>query len=470
MIDPQSSAPRLSAARLVCFSGLSLPLGALLLAISVYLPPFLASNIGIGLATIGSAYTLVRLLDVGVDPLLGMMMDRTRPRAGRYRPWIAAGAPVLMISVYALFEAQPGVGFTYLVFWLLIYYLGMSMLNVAHSAWGARLATDYNERSRLFGAMALGMIAGTIAILALPLAATALGWNVAHPTRLIGWMVLGLIPVVTLLLLLTIAEPATGPAASHGISWRNCRALLSQRHLIRMLLVQLTLTLGPGWAGALFLFFFTVTLEFSQAQTGTLLLSYFLAGLAGAPLIAGLAVRIGKHRALIVTTTIYAFTLAAFFFAPQGSMAIALPLLVVAGMMNAGFDLMIRSMLADVADEIQFETGRDQTSLVYGLNSAVNKVALAMGVGLSYPILEWLGFDAALGAQNSDTAIFGLRLLYVLGPTLFTMLGGACLLGWSLDAARHAAIRAELAARDASAQPSLPEQPGVAPQASLAAD
>ena len=56
--------------------------------------------------------------------------------------------------------------------------------------------------------------------------------------------------------------------------------------------------------------------------------------------------------------------------------------------------------------------------------------------------------DRAAGGNTAD-AIFGLELAYIIGPIVFVMLGGACVLGWKLDAAKHADIRVQLERRDA---------------------
>ena len=42
-----------------------------------------------------------------------------------------------------------------------------------------------------------------------------------------------------------------------------------------------------------------------------------------------------------------------------------------------------------------------------------------------------------------------MELVYIVGPIVFVMLGGACFIGYKLDARRHADIRAQLEARDA---------------------
>ena len=60
-----------------------------------------------------------------------------------------------------------------------------------------------------------------------------------------------------------------------------------------------------------------------------------------------------------------------------------------------------------------------------------------------------LGYVAKEGVKNTPEAIYRLEWVYIAGPIFFVMLGGACVMGWKLDARKHAEIRAELDRRDA---------------------
>jgi GPH family glycoside/pentoside/hexuronide:cation symporter len=50
---------------------------------------------------------------------------------------------------------------------------------------------------------------------------------------------------------------------------------------------------------------------------------------------------------------------------------------------------------------------------------------------------------------NTPEAIFSLEMAFIVGPIIFVMLGGACVIGWKLDAGKHADIRRQLDERDA---------------------
>ena len=43
------------------------------------------------LALVGLAFFIVRMLDICIDPLVAIAMDRTRTPIGRYRPWLILG-------------------------------------------------------------------------------------------------------------------------------------------------------------------------------------------------------------------------------------------------------------------------------------------------------------------------------------------------------------------------------------------
>src|SRR5690242_21712315 len=98
MADAISTSPTvvpIPPGRLVTFAAGALPVGALVTTLGVYLTNYYASHIGIPLAAVGGAFMMVRLLDISIDPLLGVAMDWTRTGMGKYRPWLAASAPLL---------------------------------------------------------------------------------------------------------------------------------------------------------------------------------------------------------------------------------------------------------------------------------------------------------------------------------------------------------------------------------------
>lgn len=446
---------RLSLLSAIAFSGATFPVSSLTLALYIYLPPYLAGHLAVPLATVGGVWAAVRLVDLFVDPVLGHVMDLTTTRFGRYRPWLAAGTPIFMIASFMLFMAPPGVKGLYVFVWLFVLYLGISILTLALWSWAASLAREYHERSRIFGILtAVGVIAGVV-ILLIPIAAPALGLGNDAGVRAMGWFVIALTPV-TIAIALWITPERVNPSAGPHFALRDYLEIAKKPEVLRLFFCQIALTLGPGWMSALYLFYFRDILAFSTQAATTLLLVYILAGVLGAPLAARVSKRIGKHRTLMATTTAFSIGLLGLLVVPKGSIPAVIPIMAWCGFMAAGFTLLITAMMADVGDEIRLQQDRERMSLLYATLTFAAKIAAACSIAITFPLLGLLGFHAAEGTANTPVALHGLQWAFLAGPVVFVMLGGVCVWGWKLDAARHADVRARLDARDAALSPVMP--------------
>lgn len=419
------------------------PIGALSIALLVYLPPHLSGDLGVSLAVVGAAFATVRVLDTAIDPALGMIMDRTRTPFGRYRLWMLVGAPIVMLGTWRLFMAPPGIGQAYLMAWLLVFYVGLSIVTLAHPAWASTLATRYHERSRLYGLMAFAGVASAFTVLAVAIAGAQAGRSSSASVHAIGWMIVAATPLLIGLAAATVREEVRPDRERHA-RLGDFLHLLTKRELVQLYLAQVLLTLGPGWMSSLYLFFARDVLGLSPVQSSILLAAYILAGLAGAPLNAHLATRIGKHRTLTLLAALYSFGLVAVLAIPHGGFAIAFGPLVWCGFMASGFDLMLRAMLADVADEVRLEQGKERTSMIFGLTVLAGKLATALSIGITFPLLQGFGYAPQAGADNTPAAIEGLKWAFIAGPIVFVMLGGATVLRWRLTATEHAKVRARL--------------------------
>lgn len=446
-----STAPNMSMLGVLAFASASIPIQALVLAISVHLPRYFASHVGLELAAVGAAFAMVRLIDIPIDVFLGMGMDRTRSRFGRYRVWLALGAPVLMAGLYGVLLADPTTSQIGLSGILLFLYVGYSMVYLSHLAWGGVLGPTYQQRSRVFGAVIGLGVAGAMAVLIIPVVMQQLGHTEGEGVRAMVWFIIGAIPVTVLLVLLTTREPIT---REHGAAFgvRDYLTLLKRGNVIRLLAADLCATLGPGWMAALYLFYFKDSRGFDTTAANLLLMIYIAAGFAGAPFAAWLANRLGKHRALMVTTTIYSLGLITVPFLPAGNFLAFAPGMFLVGAMAAGFTVMIRALTGDIADEVRLDTGREWMGLMYALTIGTTKIASGLSA-LTFVLLAAIGYQARQGAVNTPEAIQSLQLVYIVGPIFFVMLAGACFIGYRLTPERHAEIRRKLAERDAMEDP-----------------
>jgi GPH family glycoside/pentoside/hexuronide:cation symporter len=437
--DNGKSAP--SWRKLAAYASPSLPLAALGLPLVVHLPSHYAQDLGVSLGAVSLAFMLVRLVDIFFDPLLGWLMDRTRTPLGRFRPWLIAATPLLMLASYMLFMAKPGVGAAYLWFWLLVGYLGFSMGSLSQTAWGAVLSPDYNQRSRIYGWWQTGNVLGMLLILGLtPLLES--GLHLPHPAGIhgMGWFVVLLMPLTVALAASSVGEPVK--ASPHGGRLSDYLHLFRNASVRNLLVSDLLLGWAPAITGALFLFYFEQIKHVSREEANLLLLVYFVSGLLGAPLWTGLALKVGKHRALAVVCGVIIVSLLLLMAAPFTSLPLRLVVMVLGGLPFSGGALLLRAMLADVGDEIRLEGGIDRTGLLYSVFTGTRKVGDMLAVG-TFAVLGWLGFDPN-SAGNGPGALMGLQLLFIGLPCLLSALAAVVILRYPLTADRHAQIRAEL--------------------------
>lgn len=431
---------------LVAFAMPGLCVGALAVALSVYLPHYYAGHFGLGLLYVGLAFGAVRVLDTLLDPFIGIFIDRTRSRFGRYRVWLAIGAPVLMGPVYMLFAPPFPVSYVYLVGWLFAYYIGLSFVTLSHLSWASVIAPTYHERSRTFGAIQVIGVIGATAVLILPVAmARHDGSSGAGDVPAMGWFVIAAVALGVALALAFTREPVITHASDERFGLRDYWRMLSRPDMARIVVADFCLALGPGWMSALYLFYFHDARGFTIGGASRLLLIYIAAGVIGAAAMSWLARRIGKHRAQMCASTTYSLGLIAMNLLPRNDFPLAAIFMAIMGFVASAFVLLDRAMVADVGDAVRLEDGRQRISLLYSMITTTQKLATGLSIALSFGVLALIGYNPKEGAINTPAAIGGMELVYLIGPVVFVMLGGACFIGYKLDSARHAEIREQLA-------------------------
>lgn len=391
---------------------------------------------------------VVRIIDITFDPLIGGWMDRTRTRMGRYRPWLAAGAPMIMIGMLMLFTASPGVGPIYLMGWLIVAYGGWSILGLAQLALAANASPDYQERSRIYAWWQFAFMLGMVATMLIPkLLALAGRPGQAGAMNMMAWFVFVVTPLMTGFTLLMVRERGeAGDSHGGGI---GVYLRLARRADVRIVLLgELLLGLAAGTTTTLAIFFFALGKGIAPADVGLILIGQFVVALLVTPMWTWLAGRLGKHRALALAAVGSGFVQIPLYLMPGGNLLIAIAIFSLVGLFYGAIAMLPRAMIADCADANRLDTGHDSTGLLFALLIGIWKIGQALSVGLLFSILEWIDFNPALDAKNTVEALERLQLLYCFVPLSLSLVAALNLLYYPLTGARHAVIRAALAVRD----------------------
>ena len=436
---------RLGLRALVGYGAPGLPIAALGVPLYIFLPTFYATELGLSLQAIGLILFYARIWDVVTDPLIGTLSDRTTSRLGRRRPWMIASVPVLGVSVWMLFLPPEGADSTHLAIWSVGLYLGWTMLQLPHSAWGAEMSDDYHERSRIAAAREICVVVGTLIAAGMPLILKGFG----QPDDLSGTMsALGMGLAIALPVAVTIAAfsaPERMLPRIPGPDWRQgLRLVAANRPFLRLISAHLINGLGNGFAATLFVLFVTQGLD-APGEEGAVLFVYFLAGIIGVPIWLRLSHAWGKHHAWRAAMVLNCVAFLPVPFLGPGDLMIFFVVSVVSGL-AVGADLVLpSSMQADVIDVERAKTEHDRTGVYFALWGMATKLSLAGAVGIAFPVLDLAGFSAE-GPNDAD-ALLTLALLYAVAPIILKSAAFVLMSGYPLDAAAQTALRDEIRAK-----------------------
>jgi len=432
---------------IAAFAVPAVPISALGLPLVVYLPPFYAEEMGLGLAMVGTIFMITKFWDVFTDPVLGIVSDKIKTRLGRRRHWIILSVPILMLSVYRVFLPQSSVTGTYLLVWMVLLYVGYTLLTISHMSWGAELSPDYDDRSRVQGWREFALLFGMLAVLALPAAIEhLLGAKMQMKIASMGWFVIILLPITVAIAVWMVPErPVPDPPK---MSWQQAiQILLNNKPLQRLLLANLLIGLAPGIIGSLYIFFVSYVIELAEIAS-LMLLVYFVAGFLSIPGWIWISCRLEKHKTFTLAMIYGATTLPILLLVQPGSIRFSMLVLGLYGLASGAGSFLLRSMMADVTDLDNLETGAQRTGLYFSLLQLTNKIGYAAAVGITYPMLEWIGFVP--NQTNTPEAIEGLKYMFVFLPIPLTLLAALLMWNFPLDSKRQQELRRLIDERDSA--------------------
>ncbi len=423
----------------------ALPLAVLTLPFYILVPSFYAKELGLSLAAVGSALLLVRLLDALSDPIIGVLADRWRPAFGRRRSWFALASIPAVIAAWFVFVPAHNAGTQYLAFWGAILSISWTAATVPYAAWGAEISTSYTGRARVVAWRESFGVIGTV----LALSATAIVPLLGFPGQ--GSILLALAACVAIGVLISVGAavtilPEPPDDTTSQISFRQGLAHLREnRPFLRLLSAFFLNGCGNGFPATLFLFFVTDRLQ-AESSAGPLLLLYFFCGIIGVPFWLWLARKTSKHRAWAIGMVMACVCFSAAPFLASGQAGLFALVCVGTGL-SLGADLVLAPAIqADVIDVDTANTGTQRAGLYFALWGFATKLALALAVGLAFPLLSWAGFDPA-NHTRTDFGLQTLAALYAIVPIVLKI--GAIGLIWNfpIDAEAQAKLRQRIYAK-----------------------
>lgn len=440
-------ATALSHQTMACYGLPHLVHSIIILPMVLFIPAFYADDLALPLASVGSMIALSRILDVFVDPLVGILSDRYRTRWGRRKPWLVLGTPLLLLATWQLFVPTGSVSLGYLFIWSCLLFSAFSVFDLPYKAWGAELSSDYHERSRIAAWREAFGASGHVIFLVILIIMGMLG---QHGNRehlmVIALLVAGCLPFLVGLAVYRVPEPL--PEVLHEPAppgWVSLKLIAHNHAFVRTMLALILFVSGLMIQATLHKLVLKHVVGRPELFS-PMILGETIASLVALPLWIWLSYRIGKHRALTLAGAWVGLWSLAFPWVGQGDIELYISLIVLRGSSLAAIIFLSNAIAADVVDHDTVAAGKQRTGLYFALWSMIIKMAIGLGVFLGTALPAWYGFEPSL-PTHSPASEYALMHIYGWLPCVLMWLAFPILWHFPITHTKQQALRAEIAAR-----------------------
>jgi glycoside/pentoside/hexuronide:cation symporter, GPH family len=422
--------------------------GILLLS---YLSPFFTDVAHLAPGLAGATQLVVRVWDACIDPVIGMTSDRgnlfgakIKARWGRRYPWM-------------LFSAIP-LGIFFILQWLIpfpasnqwglfIFYTVVSlclgtfftMYSLPYTALTAELTQDYNERTSLSTFRFTFSLGASILALLIASGVFQLVKDPAQQYLTIG-IICGVIAVVPIFYCVWGTEQRAQLMVQRQISrieeappmpiLAQLRSAFANRPFLYVVGIYLCSWFSLQLTAAIIPYFAVSWMGLKQSDSAKIMALVQLAALVMLPVWNSVSQKMGKKAVYFMGTGFWIISQAGLFLLQPGQTLALYLLAAIAGFGVSTAYLVPWSMLPDVVDLDELETGQRREGLFYSFMVFLQKICLGIALALILQSLEWTGYippSAAIAVPiQPPAALLAIRLAIGPIPTI-SLIGGLVL-------------------------------------------
>lgn len=416
-----------------------------------YLTIYYTDIVGLAPAIVSVIMMLARIWDAINDPMMGAIAERTRSKFGRFRPYIAFGAPFLAIFSVLTFTNPFGGKSTAGVIWAAVIYIIAGMLytlvNIPYGAMAAVMTEDADQRNILNTSRNIGMNLGMVIVngvsAGLALKFSGAGAKVANGQ---GYRTVALIYAIIsiplfLIVFFTSKEVVQPEGEPQPFSFKDTvNNLIKNKYLMIVtfvMILQMTAFMGRVAITS----YYVIYCLGSFTMIALIMTIPSIGGIIGSFFVPFFAKKFGKRNVLMWSMIIQGIGLVIMYLAPFDNMKMVLAGDVIFGLCNVGFPMSL-SMVADSVDYMELKTGTRTDGTAYATYGLATKIGNAVGGAFGILIMSAFGYVA--NAQQTAQALKGINFTVNLLPAILFFLAAAMCLLWKMTDKEADDIRAQL--------------------------
>lgn len=410
-------------------------------AMSAFLLFYYTDYAKVSALAVGTIMMISRVFDGVSDIIMGVIVDRTKSKFGKARPWILRMCIPFALSGILLFSVPAGLGDTAKLVYIFITYnltstVVYTAINVPYSALNALMTQDPYERSVLSIFRNLLATAGTLIIntVTLPLV-EFFGDNSSAWTK--AFCVLGALAVVAFLFTFfgtkervhSVAEKQSGESVDVPFK-EGIKALFKNKYWIMMTCMLALFFLMYSVNGGSTVYYAKDILG-DRSLVSTINGIFNVVQILAMFFIAMLVKKFGKRNvfALGLILDIVGMLILNY---SAGTMPMIVVSSVVRGIGNACGGATMWAMVSDTIDYGEWKTGYRTEGLVNSACSFGYKIGNGIGSALLGLILEIGGYVGEAAVQ-STSALVSIKVCFIWIPIAVYVCGLVIMAFWNLD-------------------------------------
>ncbi len=392
-----------------------------------FLLVFFTNVAGIPAGLAGSILMVGKIWDAVNDPLVGVLTDRTESkRWGRRLPWLLYGAipfGIFFFLQWIVPSTNVWVLFWYYVIIGVISQVFYTVVNLPYTAMTPELTQDYDERTSLNSIRFAFSIGGSILSLLLARLIFALIDNRQQQYLALAAVcavisVLGLFWCVwgTRERVLAFEAKRTQSEESESIPFgEQIKIVFNNKPFLFVIGIYLFSWLGVQITASVIPYFVIYCMRLKESDVPTVMI-----GVQGTALLmlfvwGALSKRVGKKAVYFMGMFLWIIAATGLFFLQPGQIGLMYVLAVLAGCGVSVAYLVPWSMMPDVIELDELQTGQRREGVFYGFMVLLQKFGLAFGLFLVGIALQTSGFQENIPGQTElpiqpDAALSAIRI------------------------------------------------------------